>query len=412
MLDFLKSFEQNPTAETLDQLWTVAADNNLHHSVMTFGQLALQFRQIQNQPIFPDCQRLISRLGISGFYTKDQDDFLLGRWANELLYLNPIVDSSIRNTARKNHIYYVKNIKELADSVVCRRLSYRDIQWNVNNPSVVQWRDQLWMIQRSVNYNILPDGSYDTGDHTPIQTQNYLVKLDQDYNVVEYRTIQNPDVWPEPKYNLVKGFEDCRPFVWDDQLHCSATVREQNNQGRCEIYMMTIDGADGQTPKFVNPVKIPGPDPTGHEKNWMPMTPTARPTWIYMTDPTIVINGQSRVLSIKQNSIAAENFRGGGQIIIFRDSLLAIIHESVDMPSGLREYVHRFVTFGRDLKISAVSERFKFIGHRIEFAAGLTNHPVTNDIVVSFGINDQQSWLCSINEQQVADMLKPITQEI
>jgi hypothetical protein len=412
MLEFLKTFEQNPTAETLDQLWSLAAQHNLHHSVMTFGQLALQFRQTQNQPIFPDCQRLLSQIGISGFYTKDHEDFLLGRWANELLYLNPNIDSTARNTARRNHVYYVKNIKELADSVVYHKMSYADIAWNVNNPSVVQWRDQLWMIQRSVNYNILPDGSYDTGDHTPIQTQNYLVRLDHDFNVVEYHAIQNPVDWPESKYNLVKGFEDCRPFVWNDQLHCSTTVREQNDQGRCEIYMMTIDGADEQTPKFINPVKIPGPTPTGHEKNWMPMTPTVRPTWIYMTDPTIVINDQSRVLSIKRNSVAAENFRGGGQVIIFRDSLLAIIHESVDMPSGLREYVHRFVTFGRDLKISAVSERFKFIGHRIEFAAGLTNHPVTNDIVVSFGTNDQQSWICSINEQQVADMLKPIAQEI
>ena len=347
-------------------------------------------------------------MGVSGYYTQDAEDRELGRWANELLYLNKTVDAKFRNTARCNHVYFVKNIKELANAVQFRRLQYSDIGWNVTNPSIVQWRDQLWMIQRSVNYNILPDGSYDTGNHTPIKTANYLVQLDHNYQILAYYPIKNPENWPEPVYTPVLGFEDCRPFVWNDQLHCSATVREQNPSGRCEIYMMSIVNADTDSPQFVDPKLIPGPNPDSHEKNWMPMTPTVRPTWVYTTDPTIIVNSESRALSIKQNSVAAENFRGGGQVVIFQDSLLAIIHESVDIPGRLRSYVHRFVTFSRDLKISAVSERFKFLNSRIEFAAGLTTHPETDDVIVSFGVGDRQSWLCSIPRQQVIDMLKPV----
>jgi hypothetical protein len=412
MLEFLKTFEQNPTAETLDQLWSLAAQHNLHRSVMTFGQLALQFRQAQNQPIFPDCQDLLSKMGVSGYYTQDPEDFELGRWANELLLANPEVFNKTRELASRNHVFYVKKLKELADTVRYHRLEYPGIEWSPMNPSVVQWRDQLWMIQRTVNYKIKPDGSYDFGSDKFIRTQNYLVKLNHDLDIVSCHKIQNPPNWPIPSWMSVLGFEDCRPFVWNDQLHCSMTIREQNPQGHCEIYMMSIKNAESDNPEFVDFKHIPGPRPQNHEKNWMPMTPTVRPTWVYTTDPTVIINSESRVLSKKSNPIAAENFRGGGQVIIFRDSLLAIIHESIDKPLGLREYVHRFVTFGRDLKISAVSERFKFLGHRVEFAAGLTNHPITNDIVVSFGVNDQQSWICSINEQQVADMLKPVAQEI
>ena len=408
MLDFLKTFENDPTAETLDQLWRTASAADLHQGVMTFGQLALQYRQTQDQPILPDCQELLTKMGISGYYTQNSEDRELGRWANEVLYLNKSVDAKFRDTARRNHVYYVKNIRQLADSVKYHRLQYPNIEWNVNNPSIVQWRDQLWMIQRSVNYNILPDGSYDTGNHTPIETVNYLVQMDHNYGILNCFPIKNPANWPTPLYTQVLGFEDCRPFVWNDQLHCSTTVREQNSSGRCEIYMMSIAGTDTNSPQFIDPKLIPGPQPQRHEKNWMPMTPTVRPTWVYMTDPTIIVNSESRMLSIKQNSLAAENFRGSGQVIIFKDSLLAIIHESVDMPGGLRSYLHRFVLFDRDLKISAVSERFKFLNARIEFAAGLTTHPVTNDIIVSYGVNDSESWLCTIPRQQVIDMLKSV----
>lgn len=408
MHEFLQQYNQTPTIETFDQLWITAAEHDLHNAVVSFGKLSLAERERLDIPLVPDSQELLHRLGVSSYFTGDPADLELGRWATDQLCMASAADPKLRAAARINQVFYIKNLKDLAPDTQYRKFRYPDIRWNPMNPSIVQWRNQLWMIQRTVNYNILPDGSYDTGTTIPICTKNYLVQLDYSYNVIQYWPIDNPINWPAPKYPMILGFEDCRPFVWNDQLHCSATVREQHDRGICQMIMLTIDGVGTDQIRFTNPQWLRGPDDSVHQKNWMPMTPTVRPTWVFAVDPTVIINDQGRVLSAKQNPIDARNFRGGGQVVIFDDSLLCIVHESVVMPDGLRSYVHRFVTLNRKLEISAVSQRFKFVNSRIEFAAGLTTHPISNDIIVSFGVDDCASWVCTISQQQIRNMLESV----
>jgi len=406
MDEFLKSINTNDV-KVLETYWQRASQLNLHHSAMTLLKRSLEIL-LEQDKVLPEGEHVLRQLTVNSFYTGLVEDKKLGQWACNELATSRSVHPASRQMGRNNQIFYVPSIDQITENVKRAQLIYNDLEWNPTNPSIVNFNDELWMIQRTVNYNILPDGRYDPGVNDPVKTENYLVRLNHNLEILSYHKIHNPNNWPDPSWPLVLGFEDCRLFVNGGRLWASCTVREQHPQGLCEIYMFELLDINTTDPKFGDWHHLPGPSPTTHQKNWMPVTPVDNPAFVYTTDPTVVIGGNSRVLKLSIPSINADNYRGGGQVIAFDRGFLAIIHESITRVDGLREYLHRFVKFDHEWKLAAVSDSFKFQNERIEFAAGLTVHPVTDTVIVSYGVNDRESWLCSIPCQQVANMLNSV----
>ena len=93
--------------------------------------------------------------------------------------------------------------------------------------------------------------------------------------------------------------------------------------------------------------------------------------FIYLCDPTRVVDENARTLAEATPAIAAEQFRGGTQAIAFDGGWLALVHE-VSERDKLRYYQHRFVWFDSAERLRRVSRPFYFIknGSRIRRRAG------------------------------------------
>src|SRR5207237_1371179 len=150
-----------------------------------------------------------------------------------------------------------------------------------------------------------------------------------------------------------------------------------------------------------------------HEKNWMPqikcsasMAEDDTLQFIYSCDPTRVVDEQAKTVSETTSVITAEHFRGGSQLIPFDSGWLTLIHEVLWVPSVTRrEYQHRFVWFDAENVLRRVSRPFYFCRKGIEFAAGVTWHPDGKRLLVSYGVGDGESWLATVNPDDVQRIL-------
>ena len=76
----------------------------------------------------------------------------------------------------------------------------------------------------------------------------------------------------------------------------------------------------------------------------MPLVDDDRLQFIYLCDPTRILDEQARKTAETVPLIAADEFRGGSQAIPFDGGWLALIHEVIWwIALGRRSYQHRFV---------------------------------------------------------------------
>lgn len=402
----LSEYENDPNnTHLLMKLSNECADRNQNESACLFAESVLMQQDIPAELKVA----ALERLSILGFYTKQANRKVLAKNACEILSMDRSLPWSTRNTARMNHTWYAKTLIELVPDAEFTHTAFTPPEkYSPMNPSIYTWDNQLWMIQRTVNYIITPHGSYDMQGDTAIKTRNFLLKLNPDLSVASAGEILLPDDLPEPLYTLVLGFEDCRLFAWNDSLWCTSTVRELNQPGYCQIVLARIDPLEDGNYKLSNWRHIaPKGLPVQNEKNWMPQVVGDKLHFVYSHDPLRVIDDQGNTVSCEPIAVAADGFRGGSQVIKFDNGWLDIIHESHNMHDGRRRYTHRFVYYDQQMRLVGYSDAFFLKENGIEFAAGIAINPVTTDVVVSFGFNDRDSWMVSLTKQAVRQLLKP-----
>jgi hypothetical protein len=93
-------------------------------------------------------------------------------------------------------------------------------------------------------------------------------------------------------------------------------------------------------------------------------------------------------------------------LIPFHAGWLAVIHET-DMTLGSlkRSYQHRFVWFDRMHRLRGISRRFIFRRPGIEFAAGMAWHPDGKRLMISFGVQDREAWIATVNASDVRALM-------
>jgi hypothetical protein len=404
----INEFEKSPgsTRSMLD-LSRACTDQGNHQTAIWLAKTVLDD---------PDCGgaarfEAFERLTISCYYSKTPSDRDLGLKTCESLSLDPAVPWNTRYLAGQNSTWYSPKAAEIMSGTRINPVRFETEQgWVALNPSIAAWRDELWMVQRTVNYTVTADGKYDTHGDRSVRTRNFLCKLSDDLTIERQWEIGMPVDLPEPRWDLVLGFEDSRLFVWDDQLWTTSTVRELTPEGHCEIVLARLEQDDDGRWRYadwrvINPIGLPRQP----EKNWMAVTDADQePRFLYSSDPVRVIDIRGEILLTKQSPIASDSFRGGGKLIDFDGGRLAIIHQSFVMGDGLRRYLHRFVKYTREFEIESVSMPFRFDRIGIEFAAGLEVHPKSGEILVSAGIQDSESWLITFDPDDIRKQLRMI----
>src|SRR5579871_295634 len=302
---------------------------------------------------------LHEELSIVANYSRDPNVADRGFAACNWLALNRGIPDNPRNLALSNLRFYMKSAVEMLPSFSSRRIEFTPpTGYHATNPSIIRRGDGFLVVQRAVNYVInpaFPDGDprqYETPNDEYINTRNFLLDLDDDLSIRSSKEILRPSDMPEPAWLMAQGFEDMRPFVWRDQLWSISCVRELSSEGWCDQVLARVDeSSPDEAAKLVDWGPLHPPGERLHEKNWMPQVVGDDLRFVYLCDPSRVVDEQAQTVTEATPAIDARMFRGGSQVVDFDGGWLVIIHETRVLTGGQREYRHRFVWFDADMRL-------------------------------------------------------------
>jgi len=245
-------------------------------------------------------------------------------------------------------------------------------------------------------------------------TDNYLLRLDKDYNIINFCPIETSKLDVEPIWTFV-GLEDARLVKWGGKYYGTGVRRDTttNGQGRMELSELKIDKKKW-TAKEVKRTRIPAPiDEASYcEKNWMPILDRefqyvkwTVPTEVVLADPD---KPNSTQVSVEQGVIANADQRGGSQVICWGEHYIAITHEVVLFKNYLGQkngtYRHRLCVWDKDFKLVGLSPNsWSFLDGQIEFCAGAAVY--NNNLLISFGYSDNAAFMLEVPADVVDEMI-------
>ncbi|MBZ9711267.1 hypothetical protein LB543_31710 [Mesorhizobium sp. ESP7-2] len=414
----LAAFNQRPQrAEPLYDLARFYRDKGMNDASVLFAEAGLAIKRPEQDILFLEdyvyTTGLLEEFAIAANYSRDPERKDRGFAACNWLALNREIGDGPRDLAWSNLYFYVQPAKTMMPSFSARPVGFTAPDgYRPSNPSVARLGDQIVLLQRTVNYTLAEDNlQYDTPGGAPVHTRNFLLRLNDEFAVQSAREVLPPVDMPEPAYDRVLGFEDMRPFAWRDALWGVSCVRELTPEGWCEQVVARIDEKDSCRLTDWRPLHPAGP--RVHEKNWMPQVKPAtaggaaeKLQFIYLCDPTRIVDERGTIVSEIPPAIAAQRFRGGTQLIAFAGGWLALIHEVQAPAAGKRRYyLHRFVWFDEANALRKVSRPFFFDKKGVEFAAGLAWHPDQTRLLISYSVTDSESWIATVEEAEVKSLL-------
>jgi glycosyltransferase involved in cell wall biosynthesis len=412
----LAAFNQRPQrAESLYDLARFYREWGMNDTSVLFSEAGLALPRPEQDVLFLEgfvyTAGLQEEYSIAANYARDPVRKDRGFAACNWLALNRKVPDGSRDLAWLNLFYYLQPARMMMPSFAARPVGFvAPHGYRPSNPSVTRLGDQIVLAQKTVNYTLTEVGlQYQTPGGVPIHTRNFLLRLTDDLDTQSAVEILPPSDMPEPSYKLVMGFEDLRLFALRSELWGCACVRELMAEGWCEQVLARIDDS-GHGPCRLTDWRVLHPvAPRQHEKNWMPQVVGERLQFIYLCDPTRVLDERARTIMESEPAINAKLFRGGSQAIAFDGGWLALIHEVRWSPSQNRRfYHHRFVWFDEASKLRALSRPFFFHKKGIEFAAGLAWHPDGQRLLVSYGVADSEAWIATVDASEVRGVLEDV----
>jgi Glycosyl transferase family 2 len=345
---------------------------------------------------------------IDAYYT---GDMTTGLQACERLLSVADLPWPVELQARRNLVFYTPGLQDLTPSLTRQRITIPVPDgWSIFNPSIAAdpaapERGFALMI-RSGNYTVTRFLQYTVDDAEGVfRTTNYLASLTPELRIQDVQRVDDVMFRPEPPPFPVSGYEDARLVRHCGSWWFSATVRDHNPRGTCQIALLRLEDAAVAEEHLLSDGR------SRDEKNWMPVaTDDPRPRFVYSLSPTVVLrydDGAAAVVPdvIRPGPAIARTFSGGSQVIAVDDGHLCLIHDRVNFDDGSRIYHHRWVWFDADWRLSRLSPPFTIQEPGVEFAAGLARRG--EDLIVSYGFQDRQAWLATVPLAEVLPLLAP-----
>ena len=413
ILNALKAYNMRPSrAESLYAMAHASRLKGDNASAVMFAETALRTPP-SNDALFVDRFATtigpMEEFGICAFYVpgRKEDGF---RVTDKLSILAGPYDAQ-RQCARQNMFWYLPRLEDLCPSFRWGTMGFKpDDKWTPLNPSVARVGNDIWCIMRTVNYRMDEEGRYlingtdgTANDSNPINTRNFLLRLDHDLEITQSAEVLPPGNMPAPLFKPVIGFEDMRLIPDGKDMWTSSCVRELNAEGYCEQVMAKI--VDGKLQHMQRMLK----EPRLYEKNWMPIVGVhgkdGEQLFMYRLGEVVDNNGKTVVQHPADFDIG--QISGSSQVIKYGDGWLAIVHEARALPDKphKRYYYHRFVEFDFDFKVKYLSKPFVFNDKLIEFCAGLCWHPDGKRLIISYGWQDKEARIATISDHEVRQLL-------
>jgi glycosyltransferase involved in cell wall biosynthesis len=314
------------------------------------------------------------------------------------------------NQASGNLFWYLSPLKEHVPSFSPQRIQFEPPRGYVaTNPSVINDNGMPVVLVRTVNYTITPEGQYairgkagDCSPGYPIHTRNFLVRPGTD---IAPQELALPGNWPEPKFDLVLGFEDSRLFLFNNELWSSSTVRELTPEGTCQqVVAQLVNTVDG-TAAYSDDWLVFESHQGTHEKNWMPWVRNGEIQFVYRLGSLISAAGGHGFHN--DPKIDVSRISGGSQVIQIDPHMwIALVHEAHTIPGRPnRYYRHRFVSFVPNGSVDRISPAFYLHDRQIEFVAGLAYFPDKHKLLVSYGLRDCEAWTAEMDVNEVVKFI-------
>jgi len=259
------------------------------------------------------------------------------------------------------------------------------------NPAIARDASgQLAVVARVSNYSL--DAKHGTvtipsGDRSVTNT-TYFSFLDSNLMPIKWQKLSFSE---EPK--LSRGVEDARLLLRGEEWFISAVMLETHTpRARVSIYSLDSNLQASHVKTYE------GKMPLRPEKNWMTKL-------------------ESNLNDFDFVSELPGDLRGGSSLILWDGGYLALCHKTYIKKNKYynprtfgthegseRTYIHAFVEFSLDLAVKAVSKEFFLVSRGIEFGTGLLQ--LEDDLLLSFGRNDKESWFGRISKLKVKKLLK------
>jgi tetratricopeptide (TPR) repeat protein len=441
--NYLMAYNINPArVENIYEIAKIYRFKEKYHLVNHFidmGRNIIKLNKlIDSQTLFKQ-PRVYSYLmdyekSINAYYTGELDEGL--KISNKLILNknNLNVEYSQYQQVINNIKFYIKKISnyggeyikllERANLIVDENKIVNDIQnedrennenpliienhINIFNPSVTMTNKGLFVNLRCSNYDMqIKNGNleykvYKNGDllqpsnNDPVSTINFVCELDDKYNFKNNNLIE----FDKNKFNFpfsVRGIEDVRIMEFNNDIYFVGNSREVSPDNSPKMIL----GNYSITEKNVkNMVRLYGYEDNKCQKNWSPFIYDNKLLLLYSFDPLVILEpdfetGECNVFKNENQKYNYSILRGGSQGFYINDDLYFIAHEVI-FDNG-RIYFHRFVKMTKDLNIEKVSYPFYFKDWGIEYVAGATYDKDNKKIIVSWGSNDKNAHLTSID---------------
>jgi predicted GH43/DUF377 family glycosyl hydrolase len=326
------------------------------------------------------------------------------RACEALLDRNDLPDH-IRDLTAQNINHYARMLEESAPSLRIHRLLVPvEAGRSRFNPSIAPTPDGFAVLVRSANYWF----GYRVPQEVDSVGRSAIVMADLDRDLAVRRsTILADRSDPGLRYSTeVQGFEDGRLVEWNGGWHAIATARDRAPDDLYRVCLLRIEDD-----AIVDTVTLGDAAPARSERNWTPVVAGGDLLLIYSFAPTVILRYDPMTRAVEEVDRhaappAARSWRGGTQAIPFDGGYLTVAHETSYLDGPWRRYRHRWVLLDRSLRIVARSPQFSFLYRGVEFAAGLARDG--DRLLVSFGVNDREAYVASVDAGEVRAMLVPV----
>jgi hypothetical protein len=297
---------------------------------------------------------------------------------------------------------------------------------SIANPSILNYNGTILVNLRNLNY-VLYHSEKNINEHIwgplvyihpeddqTLRTHNFFCELDDDLEIRTYSLVDTSTFDVDPLWEFV-GLEDARIINWDKKLFLCGVRRDTttNGVGRMELSEICLENEN--TIKEISRQRIPAPgsDDSYCEKNWMPILDMPY-HFIKWTNPTEVVkfNPEEKTTEVVKKSNYKQfntlDLRGASQVLRQDDNFIALVHETDLYQSEMKRkdgsYYHRFCLWNKDFELISVSDRFNFMGAKVEFSCGMCKK--NNDFIITFGFQDNCAFLLTVKQDYVIGMLK------
>jgi hypothetical protein len=349
---------------------------------------------------------LLRELSIAAYYVGDRE---AGFAANEALALGADTLRDLATQAVHNEIFYAA---PLPGAALARLAPALPDPFVACNPSILRTETGYLINCRAVSYRLDGYQRYRAVEADGVyRTRNFIMEVDRDFGFI--RQDELVCELPPLRAHRVQGLEDCRLVPLGDRLAFTSTTTDRHPSGMIQLSLMTLDAHR----RVAHHAPLVGYGDNRIQKNWLPFVDetTGALHAVYGYEPLVIlrvdpVTGRCAPVVERPHGRPFGDWRGSAGPIALPDACgggrLLLIHEVAYQ--GRRYYLHRFVRVDADWRIDRVSRPFYFRHRGIEFAAGACLSHDGADVLITFGVEDREAWLCRIPLHRVLDLLRPL----